>query len=64
MIIKKDAHPELPNKIKCSSCLADIPRSSAMALEVHDYVHYFCGLECYQQWQDREESQEIESIAT
>lgn len=37
--------------VACEICLREIPRSVAQSQEGADYVYYFCGAECYQQWQ-------------
>ncbi len=36
--------------LSCDLCLKEIPVSEAKSEEATDYVVYFCGLECYQQW--------------
>lgn len=36
--------------VACEVCLKEVPRSEARSDEVSDYVHYFCGPDCYQQW--------------
>ena len=43
-------------KIECSVCLKEIPKSSAKVSEAQDYLQYFCGIECYQEWQDKQQS--------
>lgn len=37
--------------LSCEECLSEIPASVAHSLEGPDYVHHFCGLECYERWQ-------------
>lgn len=37
--------------IACDVCLKEIPKSEAKMEEASDYVAYFCGLECYEKWQ-------------
>lgn len=37
-------------RVACEVCLKEIPVSDATSEEVMDYVTYFCGLECYEQW--------------
>ncbi len=37
-------------KVRCEVCLKDIPVSEAQSAEAQDYVAYFCGLDCYDQW--------------
>ena len=36
--------------VPCEVCLKEIPRSEAKVDEASDYVAYFCGLNCYDQW--------------
>ena len=36
--------------IDCEICLSVVPKEQSEYAEVDDYVVYFCGLECYQQW--------------
>ena len=40
-------------KVQCKICLREIPKSEAKSAEAVDYVAYFCGLDCYQQWQEQ-----------
>ncbi|ARG97551.1 DUF3330 domain-containing protein [Legionella micdadei] len=37
----------------CYACLKLIPKSAAMSSEGEDYIKYFCGQECYAEWQKR-----------
>jgi len=37
--------------VTCEICLKELPRSEARVDEVDDYVAYFCGLDCYEKWQ-------------
>ena len=43
------------NQVECKVCLKEIPQTEAQAEEVHDYVAYFCGLDCYEKWKKLEE---------
>lgn len=40
--------------VQCEVCLAEIPSSSAKNEEASDYVRYFCGLNCYDKWKNRD----------
>ena len=40
-------------KTPCDVCHKEIPLSEAMRFETEDYVAYFCGLECFSTWKDR-----------
>jgi len=44
---KKEEEPTLA----CSICLREIDHEEAETYEVDDYVHHFCGLDCYSKWQ-------------
>lgn len=47
--------------VKCEVCLKEVPKSEAQNAEARDYVAYFCGLECYEEWaaeQRKERTQE------
>lgn len=38
-------------KLPCEVCLKEIPRSEAKVEEASDYVAYFCGMDCFEKWQ-------------
>lgn len=47
--------------VPCEVCLKEVPKSEAQSAEARDYVAYFCGLQCYEEWaeeQIREKTQE------
>lgn len=37
--------------ISCTTCMKEVPASAAKSEEATGYVHYFCGLDCLQDWQ-------------
>jgi hypothetical protein len=43
--------------VACEVCLKEIPVSEAKSEEAEDYVRYFCGIDCYQQWKQQAEDQ-------
>jgi YHS domain-containing protein len=44
-------HPALPEqRVACSVCRKEIPLSSALTPQGADYVLYFCGAECYEEF--------------
>lgn len=45
------AKPAEVELVKCEVCLKEIPKSDAQSAEARDYVAYFCGLECYEEWE-------------
>lgn len=50
--------PSAPAPVSCDVCLKEIPKSEARSAEARDYVAYFCGLDCYQQWREQQEDEE------
>jgi len=40
--------------VKCEVCLKEVPKCEAQNAEARDYVTYFCGLECYGEWEVEE----------
>lgn len=54
--VKQVTGSEAP--IACEICLKEIPESEGSKSEVDDYVVYFCGLECYEQWSKQKEKKE------
>jgi hypothetical protein len=50
-----------PRKVECAVCKKLIPPSQAISPEALDYVLYFCGRQCYAEWErDRAEESERE----
>jgi hypothetical protein len=47
---KPTQQPREPQKVKCGVCRKEIPRSEAQSAEAAEYVVYFCGVDCFQQW--------------
>lgn len=39
--------------VACEICLKEIPVSEAKSEEATDYVLYFCGIDCYEQWKQQ-----------
>ena len=46
---EKKAEPQPP--LSCSLCMKEMPHDLVHTHEGPDYVHHFCGLECYRKWQ-------------
>ncbi len=43
--------PETPAQlVACSICRKEIPLSSALTPQGAEYIEYFCGIECYQEF--------------
>ena len=49
----KPAEPE--ELLSCDVCLKEIPAEHAQSVESDEYVHHFCGLECYEKWRHKGE---------
>jgi hypothetical protein len=43
--------PQAPPRVSCRVCRREIPADIALCAEVEDYVLWFCGLDCYADWQ-------------
>lgn len=41
--------------VACDICRKEVPVSEATVPEAVDYVAHFCGLECYEKWQQGSE---------
>lgn len=41
-------------RVTCVICLTEVPKSAAASSEAADYVMYFCGIECYEEWRKPE----------
>ncbi len=53
----------VPQQVSCQLCRKQLPADEAMVEEAKDYVHWFCGQDCYQRWQ-RDHRQEQGSSDT
>jgi len=40
-------------KVKCETCLKEVPASEAHLEEAEDYVIHFCGLDCFDKWREK-----------
>lgn len=57
-------HPDPDDeRVACEVCLKEIPRSEATVAEAADYVAYFCGLDCYDEWQAKGKAQDRATVA-
>lgn len=41
------------NNESCYTCLKEVPKSAANTFEGRDYIRYFCGHDCYDQWRKK-----------
>lgn len=39
------------DKVSCYTCLKLVPKSAARSFEGEEYITYFCGQDCYAEWQ-------------
>jgi hypothetical protein len=56
MTTDKTQTPQPP--LTCEVCLKEMPHDMIHTHEGPDYVHHFCGLECYRRWQERQEQED------
>jgi YHS domain-containing protein len=43
--------PQMPEQqIACAVCRKEIPLSSAFTPQGAEYIEYFCGMECYEEF--------------
>lgn len=49
--------PHPVDVVACEVCFKEIPVSEAYSGEASDYIHHYCGLECYALWREQEEKQ-------
>ncbi|UCH53084.1 MAG: DUF3330 domain-containing protein [Pseudomonadota bacterium] len=50
-----------PETVACAVCLKEVPKSVADSPEGTEYVYYFCGAECYEQWKSKKGEKNAES---
>jgi hypothetical protein len=48
-------------QVPCEVCMTEIPKSAASVFEAADYVHHFCGLDCYATWKAQKDRSAFES---
>ena len=46
--------------VKCEVCLKEVPKSAAKNAEAQDYVAYFCGLDCYETWEEEQRKEKTQ----
>ncbi len=49
-----------PEKVTCGVCFKEIPISEASSVKATDYILYYCGLDCYDQWKKQQSKPESE----
>ena len=49
--------------VKCEVCLKEVPRSEAKSAEAVDYVVHFCGLDCYEEWNESQLMLELKLLS-
>ena len=50
-------HAPAAEQVPCEVCLKEIPVSEATTSEATDYIAYFCGLDCYAKWKEKNAQQ-------
>ena len=50
--------PKEPEHISCDICMKEVPIDEANSFEAVDYVIHFCGLECFEKWKQKNQSQQ------
>ena len=51
--------PKMPEQqIACSICRKEIPLSSALTPQGAEYIEYFCGIECYEEFMTEQKASE------
>ena len=46
--------PQQEAPLACSLCMKELPHDLVHTHEGPDYVHHFCGHDCYRKWQERQ----------
>ena len=49
--------------VACEVCMKEVPLSAANTAEAVDYVAYFCGLACYDVWQQQKAERDKQAAA-
>lgn len=42
--------PDDTQLVSCEVCIKTVPLSESHISEAQDYITFFCGLDCYEQW--------------
>ncbi len=45
-----DYEPVHAELVACEVCEKEVPKTESTVAEAADYVMFFCGLDCYQEW--------------
>jgi hypothetical protein len=48
----ENSHP-----VTCNICHREVPRAESLSAEGQDYLWFFCGLDCYEQWRHGAEAE-------
>lgn len=46
----KDNEPIGAELVPCEVCKKEVPKTESTVAEAADYVMFFCGLDCYEEW--------------
>ena len=42
--------------LNCAECLTQIPKEAPYTADLDDYVHHFCGLDCWEAWRKKRQA--------
>ena len=54
--------PRNEKQVACASCMKDIPLSAATSSEAAGYTVYFCGAECFSEWNRQAERSGLKRV--
>ena len=57
-VMSEKMTPKEPEHVSCDICMKEIPIDEANSFEAQDYVVHFCGLECYEKWRSKKQSEQ------
>lgn len=56
-------HPTMPEEqIACDICRKEIPVSAAFTPQGAEYIGFFCGMECYEEFMQAHKAAEAEKL--
>jgi hypothetical protein len=57
-VMSENMNPKEPEHVSCDLCMKEVPIDVANSFEATDYVVHFCGLECFEKWKQKKQSQQ------
>jgi len=49
----KNNYPVKVELVSCDIFMKEVPLNETTSPEIEDYIVYFCGLDCYEQWKSQ-----------